>query len=77
MSHREAQVSAAVDQMEEQLRAVSMAIFDHPEVKNEEFFALYRSLNAYRGVFGSREDMLILQPDSDFFRYFNDRRGSQ
>ncbi len=43
--------------------------------KNEEFFALYRSLNAYRGVFGSRDDMLILQPDSDFFRYFGDRRG--
>jgi membrane protease subunit HflC len=43
--------------------------------KNEEFFSLYRSLNAYRGVFGSRDDMLILQPDSDFFRYFGDRRG--
>ena len=43
--------------------------------KNEEFYSLYRSLNAYRGVFGSRDDMLILQPDSDFFRYFNDSRG--
>ena len=43
--------------------------------RNKEFYGLYRSLNAYRGVFGSRDDMLILQPDSDFFRYFRDRRG--
>ncbi len=43
--------------------------------RNEEFYALYRSLNAYRGVFSSRDDMLILQPDSDFFRYFRDRSG--
>ncbi|NCF11458.1 MAG: protease modulator HflC [Gammaproteobacteria bacterium] len=43
--------------------------------RNEEFYALYRSLNAYRSVFGSRDDMLILQPDSEFFRYFGDRYG--
>ena len=45
--------------------------------KNEEFFSLYRSLNAYRGVFGSRDDMLILQPDSDFFRYFREREAGR
>ena len=28
------------------------------------------SLDAYRKSFNKREDMLILKPDSDFFRYF-------
>ncbi|MDX1593885.1 MAG: protease modulator HflC [Gammaproteobacteria bacterium] len=43
--------------------------------RNEDFYSFYRSLNAYRDVFTSRNDMLILEPDSDFFRYFRDARG--
>lgn len=39
--------------------------------KNEEFYAMYRSLNAYKNVFGSGNDILILKPDSEFFKYFN------
>ncbi|MBE0635955.1 hypothetical protein IH601_08165, partial [Candidatus Bipolaricaulota bacterium] len=39
MSQREAQVSDAIDRMEDKLRTVSKEIFEHPEVKNEEFFA--------------------------------------
>ena len=42
--------------------------------KNEEFYALYRSLNAYRTSFSSN-DILVLEPDSDFFKYFNDSVG--
>ena len=38
--------------------------------KNEEFYTLYRSLNAYRTSFSSN-DILLLEPDSDFFKYFN------
>jgi len=34
------------------------------------FFAFYRSLNAYRKAFGPGGDMLVLQPDSEFLRYF-------
>lgn len=37
-----------------------------------EFFTLYRSLNAYRQSFAKREDVLVLDPSSDFFRYFKD-----
>ena len=39
--------------------------------KNTEFYALYRSLNAYQSSFSKGNDMLLLQPDSDFFKYFN------
>jgi len=45
--------------------------------RNQEFYSLYRSLNAYVSVFNSRDDMLILQPDSDFFRYFREREAGQ
>ena len=34
------------------------------------FFGFYRSLNAYRKAFGPGGDMLVLQPDSEFLRYF-------
>lgn len=37
-----------------------------------DFYRFHRSLNAYRNSFGSKDDLIVLQPDSDFFRYFND-----
>lgn len=40
--------------------------------RNEKFYALYRSLNAYETTFNSRDDLLVLEPDSQFFKYFND-----
>lgn len=43
--------------------------------KNPDFFNFYRSLNAYRGAFGSGQDVLVLEPDSEFFRYFKDAQG--
>lgn len=44
--------------------------------KNAEFYALYRSLNAYRESFGGN-DLLVIEPDSDFFRYFKGPQGGQ
>lgn len=38
--------------------------------KNKEFFAFYRSLDAYRKSMGSGNDLIVLEPTSDFFRYF-------
>ncbi len=43
--------------------------------KNEEFYALYRSLNAYQNSFRDTNNILLLEPDSEFFRYFNNQRG--
>ncbi|HEY5789877.1 MAG TPA: protease modulator HflC [Gammaproteobacteria bacterium] len=43
--------------------------------RDQEFYSLYRSLNAYTSVFSSRDDVLVLEPDSDFFRYFRQREG--
>lgn len=38
---------------------------------NPEFYNLYRSLQAYRKAFSGTSDVMLLEPDSDFFKYFN------
>ncbi len=38
--------------------------------KNAEFYDFYRSMNAYRSALASRNDVLVLEPDSEFFKYF-------
>ena len=45
--------------------------------KNEDFFRFSRSINAYKSNFSSPEDVILLEPDSEFFRYFSDSRGQQ
>jgi membrane protease subunit HflC len=42
--------------------------------KNPEFYAFYRSLNAYREAFKSG-DVMVLDPKSEFLRYFNEGEG--
>lgn len=37
--------------------------------ENAEFYAFYRSLEAYRSSFKDRSDVLVLEPNSEFFRY--------
>ncbi|MBM4181882.1 MAG: protease modulator HflC [Betaproteobacteria bacterium] len=43
--------------------------------KNPEFYAFYRSMEAYKASFGSKSDIMVLQPNSDFFRYMRSRGG--
>jgi membrane protease subunit HflC len=42
--------------------------------QNSEFYSFYRSLSAYRSVFDAG-GMMVLEPDSEFFRYFKSRTG--
>jgi membrane protease subunit HflC len=43
--------------------------------KDADFYSFYRSLTAYRSIFEKGGDMMVLQPDSEFFRYFNSQQG--
>ena len=43
--------------------------------KDPEFFEFFRSLEAYRETFEEPGTTMLLKPDSDFFRYFNDVGG--
>lgn len=42
-----------------------------------EFYSFYRSLESYRKSFQNTNDMMVLDPGSDFFRYFNEPSGSE
>jgi membrane protease subunit HflC len=52
--------------------AEATSIYADAYNKDREFFAFSRSLNAYRETFSSKGDLLILDPDSDFFKYLKD-----
>lgn len=43
--------------------------------RDAEFYSFWRSLGAYRGVFGPGGSVMVLDPDSEFFRYFRSREG--
>jgi membrane protease subunit HflC len=39
--------------------------------RNPEFYAFWRTLNAYENTFSSKSDVILLKPDNDFLRYMN------
>jgi membrane protease subunit HflC len=43
--------------------------------QDREFYAFFRSLSAYRSSLGQERDVMVLEPDSDFFRFFRDPAG--
>jgi membrane protease subunit HflC len=45
--------------------------------RDPEFYSFYRSIDAYRKSMGKQGDLLVLDPDSDFFRYLNELDGSR
>jgi membrane protease subunit HflC len=45
-------------------------IYAQAFTQNPEFYKFYRSLEAYRASFKNRSDMLIIEPNSEFFKYF-------
>jgi len=45
--------------------------------KDREFYKFTRSLTAYTKNFSSAGDVILLQPDSDYFRYFKDPSGKK
>ncbi len=55
--------------------AKSAEIYAQAYQKNPEFFSFYRSLGAYKKSMGNGRDIMVLEPDSDFFRYFKSQSG--
>jgi len=55
--------------------AVSAETYATAYSRNVEFFNLYRSLEAYRKTFQGQGDIMVMEPDSEFFRYFKDPLG--
>ena len=57
--------------------ASSSEIYAKAFSKNSEFYSFYRSLTAYKKTFSERSDIIVLKPDSEFFKYFNSAKGSR
>ena len=55
--------------------AKATAIYGQAFGQNPEFYKFYRSLEAYRASFKNRSDMLVLDPSSEFFKYFKAPAG--
>jgi membrane protease subunit HflC len=49
--------------------AAAAAIYNQSYGKNPEFYAFYRSTEAYKNSFKSKSDVMVLDPNSDFFKY--------
>jgi membrane protease subunit HflC len=56
--------------------AKAAAIYAEAFQRNPEFFAFYRSLEAYRQSLRSKSDVLLLDPSSDFFKYLKSPGGA-
>ena len=52
-------------------------IYANAYEKDPEFYAFYRSINAYRNALGKEGDVLVLDPKNEFFRYLNQSDGGQ
>ncbi len=57
--------------------AEATRIFAEAFNRDPEFYNFYRSLQAYRTAFGDNSTTMVLSPDSEFFRYFRDQRGTE
>lgn len=51
-------------------------IYARAYTQDPDFYAFYRSMSAYRQSIGGSQDVLVLQPDSDFFKYLQSQIGS-
>ena len=49
--------------------ALAAKIYADSYKKDPEFYSFYRSLEAYENSFSNKSDIMVVKPDSDFFRY--------
>ncbi len=55
--------------------AQSAAIYAAAFSEDPEFYEFYRSINAYQNVFRNKDDLLVVDPNSDFFKYLKSTSG--
>ncbi|MBT81514.1 MAG: protease modulator HflC [Alteromonadaceae bacterium] len=55
--------------------ALAAQIYATSYSKNPDFYSFLRSMDAYRKSFNGKDDVMVLSPDSDFFKYLNNSKG--
>jgi len=56
--------------------AKATSIYAEAFGKDTDFYAFYRSLEAYRSSFAGKDDVMVVDPSSDFFRFLKDSGGA-
>lgn len=56
--------------------ALSAEIYAKAYNRDRDFYRFYRSMEAYKKTFANNSDVLLLEPDSEFFKYFKSSKGS-
>lgn len=54
--------------------AKATEIYAQAYTKDAEFYAFYQSLKAYQAAFNDKSDVMVVDPKSDFFKYFNQQK---
>jgi len=70
-SYREA------EQLRGQGDAMAADIYAKAYNQDSEFYSFYRSLLAYKESFKNKQDVMVIKPDTEFFRYFGDQEGAK
>jgi len=55
--------------------AKASAVYAAAYGRSPEFYAFYRSMQAYRDSFKNKSDVMVLDPSADFFKYMKNPRG--
>ncbi|MDC3057921.1 protease modulator HflC [Litorivicinus sp.] len=55
--------------------AIAAEVYANAFNQDREFYAFYRSISAYKSSFAGKEDLLVIDPESDFFRYLKNPTG--
>jgi len=73
----EATAYSESEQLRGQGDAQASATYANAFSKDAEFYAFVRSLNAYRSSFSNKGDIMLVDPQSDFFKYLNDSKAGR
>jgi len=57
--------------------AKATAVYAQAFNQDPEFYSFIRSINAYKDTFAGKEDLMVVDPNSDFFRYFKNANGGK
>jgi membrane protease subunit HflC len=56
--------------------ALAAEIYAAAYSQDRDFYSFYRSMQAYRQSIGRDQDVLVLQPDSEFFKFLQNQAGT-
>ena len=56
--------------------AIAAQIYADAYSQNADFYSFLRSMDAYKKSFNSKQDVMVIAPDSDFFKYMNQSKGN-